>query len=40
MGDAHYDRYQRWGTEEAVLSVGGVLCPYPGCGQGIIPDQV
>lgn len=39
MGEAHYDRYQRWGTEEAVLSVGGVLCPYPGCGQGIIPDQ-
>ncbi|KAK4293491.1 hypothetical protein Pmani_033812 [Petrolisthes manimaculis] len=39
MGDNHYDRYQRWGTEEAVLAAGGVLCPYPGCGQGIIPDQ-
>ncbi|KAG7160485.1 E3 ubiquitin-protein ligase parkin-like [Homarus americanus] len=39
MGDNHYERYQRWGTEEAVLAVGGVLCPYPGCGQGIIPDQ-
>lgn len=39
MGDNHYERYQRWGTEEAVLAAGGVLCPYPGCGQGIIPDQ-
>ncbi|XP_071529751.1 E3 ubiquitin-protein ligase parkin isoform X2 [Panulirus ornatus] len=39
MGDNHYERYQRFGTEEAVLAAGGVLCPYPGCGQGIIPDQ-
>nr|XP_027213284.1 E3 ubiquitin-protein ligase parkin-like [Penaeus vannamei] len=39
MGDNNYERYQRWGTEEAVLAAGGVLCPYPGCGQGIIPDQ-
>ncbi|KAK7075810.1 Park2p [Halocaridina rubra] len=39
MGDNHYERYQRWGTEEAVLNAGGVLCPYPGCGQGIIPDE-
>ena len=38
MGDQHYNRYQRWGTEEAVLAAGGVLCPYPGCGQGILPD--
>ncbi|XP_068232620.1 E3 ubiquitin-protein ligase parkin isoform X2 [Palaemon carinicauda] len=39
MGDNHYERYQRFGAEEAVLALGGVLCPYPGCGQGIIPDQ-
>ncbi|XP_066982416.1 E3 ubiquitin-protein ligase parkin [Macrobrachium rosenbergii] len=39
MGDNHYERYQRFGAEEAVLAAGGVLCPYPGCGQGIIPDQ-
>ncbi|MCL4118679.1 UNVERIFIED_CONTAM: hypothetical protein GTU68_028021 [Idotea baltica] len=39
MGDQHYERYQRFGTEEAVLAAGGVLCPYPGCGQGILPDE-
>lgn len=39
MGDNNYERYQRWGAEEAVLAAGGVLCPYPGCGQGIIADE-
>ena len=32
-----YDRYQRFGTEEYVLKNGGVLCPQPDCGMGILP---
>lgn len=31
--------YQRFATEECVLKAGGVLCPQPGCGNGIIPDN-
>lgn len=33
-----YDRYQRFATEEFVLQAGGVLCPQPGCGMGLLPD--
>lgn len=33
-----YERYQRFATEEYVLQVGGVLCPQPGCGMGLIVD--
>lgn len=32
-----YERYQRFSTEEYVLKVGGLLCPRPNCGMGIIP---
>ncbi|KAB7498657.1 E3 ubiquitin-protein ligase parkin [Armadillidium nasatum] len=39
MGDQHYERYQRFATEEAIFAAGGVLCPFPGCGQGILPDS-
>lgn len=31
-----YDRYQRFATEEFVLQSGGVLCPQPGCGMGLL----
>ena len=34
-----YDRYQRFAAEECVLQAGGVLCPHPRCGTGIIPDD-
>ena len=34
-----YDRYQRFGTEEFILQVGGVLCPQADCGQGILPED-
>ncbi|KAG0411446.1 hypothetical protein HPB47_011438 [Ixodes persulcatus] len=34
-----YQRYQRFAAEEFVLQAGGVLCPQPGCGQGILVDQ-
>lgn len=31
-------QYQRFATEEYVLRSGGVLCPQPGCGMGILAD--
>lgn len=38
LGTPDYDRYQRFGAEELVLQSGGVLCPQPGCGAGILPE--
>lgn len=38
LTDAQYDQYQRFATEEYVLRAGGVLCPQPGCGMGILAD--
>ena len=32
-----YERYQRFGTEECLLQMGGVLCPGRGCGMGLLP---
>ncbi|XP_076680365.1 E3 ubiquitin-protein ligase parkin [Andrena cerasifolii] len=32
-----YEQYQRFSTEEYVLRSGGLLCPRPDCGMGIIP---
>lgn len=34
-----YTQYQRFATEEYVLQAGGVLCPQPGCGMGILADS-
>lgn len=34
-----YERYQRFATEEFVLSSGGVLCPQPGCGMGLLVED-
>ena len=31
-----WERYLAWGAEELVLQSGGVLCPQPGCGAGIL----
>lgn len=39
IGAHDYERYQRFGTEEFVLQSGGVLCPRPDCGMGIIMDE-
>ena len=36
---SQYDRYQRFGTEEFVLQVGGVLCPARNCGMGLLPED-
>ena len=33
-----YAQYQRFATEEYVLQAGGVLCPQPGCGMGILAE--
>ncbi|XP_063223808.1 E3 ubiquitin-protein ligase parkin [Bacillus rossius redtenbacheri] len=33
-----YAQYQRFGAEEYVLQAGGVLCPRPGCGMGILVE--
>ncbi|XP_040064906.1 E3 ubiquitin-protein ligase parkin-like [Ixodes scapularis] len=38
LGPEQYQRYQRFAAEEFVLQAGGVLCPQPGCGQGILVD--
>ncbi|XP_074044097.1 E3 ubiquitin-protein ligase parkin isoform X3 [Macrotis lagotis] len=38
LGEEQYNRYQRYGAEEWVLQMGGVLCPSPGCGAGLLPE--
>jgi parkin len=38
QANSEYDRYQRFATEEFVLQAGGVLCPQPNCGAGIMPS--
>ncbi|XP_045861547.1 E3 ubiquitin-protein ligase parkin isoform X4 [Meles meles] len=37
LGEEQYNRYQQYGAEECVLQMGGVLCPSPGCGAGLLP---
>ncbi|CAN0500523.1 unnamed protein product [Rangifer tarandus platyrhynchus] len=37
-GSEQYNRYQHYGAEECVLQLGGVLCPSPGCGAGLLPE--
>lgn len=39
LGGHDYARYQRFGAEECVLQAGGVLCPQPGCGAGILLEE-
>lgn len=38
LGTEEYERYKNFGTEEFVLKEGGVLCPNPKCGQGLMPE--
>ncbi|KAM9002890.1 E3 ubiquitin-protein ligase parkin-like [Sarcophilus harrisii] len=38
LGEEQYNRYQSYGAEEWVLQMGGVLCPSPGCGAGLLPE--
>ncbi|XP_034251525.1 E3 ubiquitin-protein ligase parkin-like [Thrips palmi] len=39
LTDEQYAMYQRFGAEEFVLQAGGVLCPQPGCGMGILAPE-
>ncbi|KAM4607333.1 E3 ubiquitin-protein ligase parkin [Polymixia lowei] len=39
LGDEQYQRYQGYGAEECLLQMGGVLCPFPGCGAGLLPPS-
>ncbi|KAL4641178.1 E3 ubiquitin-protein ligase parkin [Arapaima gigas] len=39
LGEELYERYQHYATEECVLQMGGVLCPAPGCGAGLLPEN-
>ncbi|XP_061480316.1 E3 ubiquitin-protein ligase parkin isoform X5 [Rhineura floridana] len=38
LGEEQYNRYQCYAAEECVLQMGGVLCPTPGCGAGLLPE--
>ncbi|KAL0964343.1 hypothetical protein UPYG_G00322540 [Umbra pygmaea] len=39
LGEEQYERYQRYAAEDCVLQMGGVLCPAPGCGEGLLPED-
>ncbi|XP_003742477.1 E3 ubiquitin-protein ligase parkin [Galendromus occidentalis] len=39
LGYEQYQRYQRFATEDFILKAGGVFCPRPGCGAGILLDE-
>ncbi|KAL3281470.1 hypothetical protein HHI36_004679 [Cryptolaemus montrouzieri] len=39
LTETQYAQYQKFATEEFVLRSGGVLCPQPGCGMGILIDE-
>ncbi|KAK6625584.1 hypothetical protein RUM43_005883 [Polyplax serrata] len=39
LGDPHYEQYHKFAAEEYILQAGGVLCPQPGCGEGILIDD-
>ncbi|XP_005096419.1 E3 ubiquitin-protein ligase parkin [Aplysia californica] len=39
MGKDKYERYKNFGAEEFVLQNGGILCPAPGCGMGLFPED-
>uniref|UniRef100_A0A3B3DZT6 E3 ubiquitin-protein ligase parkin n=1 Tax=Oryzias melastigma TaxID=30732 RepID=A0A3B3DZT6_ORYME len=40
LGDEQYTRYQQYATEECLLKMGGLLCPAPGCGAGLLPSDL
>ncbi|KAM9847608.1 E3 ubiquitin-protein ligase parkin [Aulostomus maculatus] len=37
LGDEQYGRYQQYGAEQCLLMIGGIMCPSPGCGAGLVP---
>lgn len=39
MGQEQYERYLRFGAEQCLLTLGGLLCPGPGCGAGLVAQS-
>ncbi|XP_023263405.1 E3 ubiquitin-protein ligase parkin isoform X1 [Seriola lalandi dorsalis] len=39
LGDEQYGRYLQYGAEECLLRIGGLMCPSPGCGAGLLPPD-
>ncbi|KAM4729415.1 E3 ubiquitin-protein ligase parkin [Anableps anableps] len=39
LGDDQYGRYLQYGAEECLLTIGGMMCPSPGCGAGLLPPD-
>ncbi|XP_044228140.1 E3 ubiquitin-protein ligase parkin [Thunnus albacares] len=37
LGDDQYGRYLQFGAEQCLLVIGGIMCPSPGCGAGLLP---
>lgn len=36
---SQYERYLQYGAEECLLMNGGLMCPSPGCGAGLVPPD-
>jgi parkin len=39
LGKELYEKYQKFGAEECLLQMGGILCPSPDCGCGMLPEN-
>ncbi|XP_072246566.1 E3 ubiquitin-protein ligase parkin [Leuresthes tenuis] len=39
LGHDQYGRYQQYAAEECLLMIGGLMCPSPGCGAGLLPPE-
>ncbi|KAM9804082.1 E3 ubiquitin-protein ligase parkin [Neosynchiropus ocellatus] len=39
LGDEQYGRYLQLAAERYLLSSGGLMCPSPGCGAGLLPTD-
>lgn len=36
---SQYGRYLQYGAEECLRAIGGLMCPSPGCGAGLLPPD-
>ncbi|XP_028982795.1 E3 ubiquitin-protein ligase parkin isoform X2 [Betta splendens] len=39
IGDDQYGRYLQYGAEECLRVIGGLMCPSPDCGMGLLPTD-
>jgi parkin len=39
LGKKDYLRYKEFATIQMLLEMGGVICPKPGCGEGLLPEH-